>query len=157
MLRLSVERFMSLSPYTVHRDLPLTAAHRLMHEQDIRHLPVVDRGHLIGVVSERDVRLLGNLRDVDLGRMTVEDAMKSDIFVVRPTANVQEVAYEMATRKLGTAIVVDPNKIVVGVFTTADAMEALVGALTPAAQRGTDIRAHSDTREVRAGRGSRPA
>jgi acetoin utilization protein AcuB len=54
-MTLTVERFMTRSPLTIGQDQPLAAAHRMMREHRVRHLPVLDGGMLVGVVSQRDL------------------------------------------------------------------------------------------------------
>jgi len=119
---------MSRSPHTIAHDQPLTAAHKLMRAHDIRHLPVLDGGQLVGLLSQRDLHLIESLEDVDPDQVTVSEAMTTDVFAVAPRASLRKVATEMATRKLGSAVVVDDNAIV-GVFTTIDALDVLVSVL----------------------------
>jgi len=128
MLHLTIQQFMSRSPHTIAHDQPLTAAHKLMRAHDIRHLPVLDGGQLVGLLSQRDLHLIESLEDVDPDQVTVSEAMTTDVFAVAPRASLRKVATEMATRKLGSAVVVDDNAIV-GVFTTIDALDVLVSVL----------------------------
>ena len=46
---------MTETPHSIGKDQPLAVAHRLMKEHDLRHLPVLEQGKLVGLVSERDV------------------------------------------------------------------------------------------------------
>ena len=120
----TVNRYMTASPYTIGLDQKLTQAHRVMREHQIRHLPVLDGGALVGVISERDLHLIETLGDVDPEMVTIEDAMTSPVYSVAPDASLDEVSKEMAEHKYGCAIVRDQGKVV-GVFTTADGMRAL--------------------------------
>ena len=119
---------MTRSPHTIGHDQSLTAAHRLMRAHDIRHLPVLDGGQLVGVLSQRDLHLIESLGDVDPDQVSVSEAMSSDIFSVSPRASIRKVAIEMASRKLGSAIVVDEDAVV-GIFTAIDALDVLAGML----------------------------
>ena len=130
----SIKKFMTPSPHTIGRDQTLSFAQRILREHDIRHLPVLEGGKLVGVVSERDVALVEALRDVDPTKVEVGEAMSANVFAVEPGASLDEVAAEMASRKYGCAVVVDHGKVV-GVFTTIDALAALrqlLGAKTAA-------------------------
>ena len=120
----TVKRYMTTSPHTIGLDQKLIQAHRLMHEHHIRHLPVLDGGALVGVISDRDLHLIETLRDVDPEKVTIEEAMTPTVYSVTPDASLDEVAKEMAEHKYGCAIVTDHSKIV-GVFTTTDGMRAL--------------------------------
>jgi len=65
---------------------------------------------------------------VDIARETIEEAMTADPITVPPDAPLEEVAEAMAARKHGSAVVVDRGAVV-GIFTTTDAMKALVAVL----------------------------
>jgi acetoin utilization protein AcuB len=124
----TIKRYMSTSPHSIGLAQNLEHAHKLMHEHRIRHLPVLDGGTLLGVISDRDLHLIETLRDVDPKKVTVEEAMTPSVYSVSPDAPLDEVAKEMAEHKYGCAIVIDHGKVV-GVFTTTDGMRALVDLL----------------------------
>ncbi len=124
----AIQKYMTPSPHSIGRDQPLTVAHAMMHEHRIRHLPVLEGGALIGVLSERDVALLMSMEGVDAETTTVEDAMSSGVYTVSPEASLDEVAREMAEHRYGSAIVLSKEKVV-GVFTTVDACRALAELL----------------------------
>ena len=123
-----IRDYMTDSPHTIGSEQPLAKAHELMREHNIRHLPVLHGGKLAGMVTVRDLHLVETLQDVDPETVRVEEAMSTEPYVVSPTATLRDVAQEMADRKLGSAIVLDGQKVV-GVFTTVDALRALVDAL----------------------------
>jgi acetoin utilization protein AcuB len=132
-----IDHYMTPNPHTIGRHVKLVTAHEMMRKYDIRHLPVLDGGHLVGVVSQRDLYLLETFKNVDQNEVAVEEAMTSDPYVVEQGTDVREVARTMASRKLGTAIVVQAGKVV-GIFTAVDALRALV---TPPRTRGKRTRA----------------
>lgn len=121
----TVAEFMTPAPHTIGYNQTLTAAHRLMREHRIRHLPVLKGGKLVGLVSERDLHLVETLREVDPDRVTVEEAMSSEPFTVSPDTPVETAASIMADQKYGSAVVVDRDQVV-GIFTTTDALRATV-------------------------------
>jgi acetoin utilization protein AcuB len=129
---------MSISPVVVSSDRTLAEAHRLMRERKIRHLPVVDGGRLVGLVSQRDLYLLETLKGVDPGTETVREAMAPEPYAVPPDAPLEAVAAAMAAAKYGSAVVVDRGAVI-GLFTTVDALRALaavVGRRRPRAGDG---------------------
>jgi CBS domain-containing protein len=128
MSRHQIHRFMTKAPHTISARNTLAEAHQAMRERGVRHLPVVREGKLVGVVSQRDLYLLETLRGVDVGRELVEEAMSDEPFVVPPETLLEEVAEVMATRKHGSALVVE-SSTVVGIFTSTDALRALVTLL----------------------------
>jgi acetoin utilization protein AcuB len=128
MARHTVQEYMSIAPVVVSSDRTLAEAHRLMRERSIRHLPVVDQGRLVGVVSQRDLYLLETLNGVDPGTETVREAMAPEPYAVPPDAPLEDVAKEMAERKYGSAVVVDRGSVI-GLFTTVDALRALASVV----------------------------
>jgi acetoin utilization protein AcuB len=125
MPRHEIHRFMTPTPHTISTRQTLAEAHQAMRERGVRHLPVVVDGKVVGVVSQRDLYLLETLRGVDVGRELVEEAMSDEPFVVAPDASLDEVAEAMANSKHGSALVVD-GAMLVGIFTSTDALRALV-------------------------------
>lgn len=123
----TIAEFMTKNPHSIGVEQTLSVAQVLMRKRHIRHLPVLHGGRLVGLLSLRDIHLVETLSDVDPDKVTVEDAMSSDVYQVPSTAPLTQVAGEMAKRKLGSAVVVDNGKIV-GLFTTTDALSVLAQA-----------------------------
>jgi acetoin utilization protein AcuB len=123
-----IDRYMTTSPYSIGQEQRLSQAHRLMREHNIRHLPVLHGGLLVGVLSDRDLHLIETLRDVDPEKVLIEEAMSPTVYTVSPKAMLDEVVREMAHHKYGCAVVIDNGKVV-GVFTTIDAMRVFADLL----------------------------
>ena len=119
-----IRKYMTAAPHTIGHDQTLASAQNMMRELRIRHLPVLDGGRLVGVLTERDVALIETLKDVDPKNVQVSDAMSQQVYTVSPDGPLDEVAAEMAEHKYGSAVVMDNNHVV-GVFTTVDGMSAL--------------------------------
>lgn len=124
----TIQKYMTTSPHAVGRDQPLTTAHSLMKTHDIRHLPVLNGGELVGMLTDRDLHLIETLRDVDPTKVTVEDAMATTVYSVNPDTPLDEVVTTMAERKYGSAVVMQNNHVV-GIFTTVDACRSLAELL----------------------------
>ncbi len=125
----TVARFMTASPVVIEQERTLAEAHDLMRRHGIRHLPVLHRGRLVGVLSQRDLYLLETLRGVDISTERVGEAMTADPFTTSREAPLDEVAAEMAEHKYGCTVVLEDDGGVVGVFTTVDALRALATIL----------------------------
>lgn len=139
MSRHTVERFMTADPIAIASDRTLAEAHRVMRENGIRHLPVVDDGRLVGLVSQRDLYLLETLQGVDPDEERVDEAMTAEPFTVRRDASLEQVASTMAEHKYGSAVVLDDG-VVVGLFTTVDALRALATVLRRPRRAAADRR-----------------
>lgn len=123
----TVAAWMTKQPHTIGDDQNLAVARERMHHHDVRHLPVLHGGHLVGVVSTRDIAMVEALPGIDITVVTVDEAMAEEPWTVTADTALAQVAAGMAERKIGTAIVVDRHDPdhVVGVFTTTDALRAL--------------------------------
>ena len=119
-----ISKYMTTTPHTVSGSVTLAAAARLMHEHGIRHLPVVDDGQLLGMITDRDIKYVSTFDFVQPESVQLRGAMTEKPYTVAPETPMDEVVATMAEHKYGSAIVVQ-NGHVVGVFTTVDACRAL--------------------------------
>jgi acetoin utilization protein AcuB len=122
MLMPTISRYMSRQPWTIRNDALAEEGRRIMKQHGIRHLPVLEAGVLVGVVSERDLRLA---EVANAGALTIEDLMSPDVHTVLPGAAIDDVVDVMAERKIGSVVVTNPVGGVEGIFTTVDALEVL--------------------------------
>jgi acetoin utilization protein AcuB len=122
--RLTVRDYMTPDPIAVEQSTSLEEAQRTMRERGIRHLPIVDGGALVGVLSERDVHLARSLRAVDHAQLEAGEAMTKNPITCTSTMALGEVARLMENFRCGSMLVVDDGRLV-GIFTTVDAMRAL--------------------------------
>jgi acetoin utilization protein AcuB len=123
-----LSEYMTSGPFAIGPHEPLGNARRLMERYELRHLPVVTDGKLVGIVSDRDMNLVQSLAHAPPDAITVEDAMTPEPYAPPPNAPLQEVVGVMIERKIGSAVVVDAGEIV-GIFTATDAMRVLLDAL----------------------------
>lgn len=124
-----IKKYMTTDVQTIGDDQPMSVAHSMMRSQHIRHLPVLHQGKLVGIVSDRDLRLIETLQEVDPTKVAVSEAMTTDTYVVSPDASLDEVVGMMAANKYGSAVVIDHGHVV-GIFTTVDACRAFAELLT---------------------------
>ncbi len=120
----TVRQYMTPGPHTISPTQPLSAARRLMLDLGVRHLPVLEGGRIVGLISERDLLLVESLPGVNPTDVRVEEAMVQNVFTTGPDRPVAEVVETMIDLKLGSAVVVEGERVV-GVFTTIDALRAL--------------------------------
>lgn len=120
----TVQKYMSTSPVTVSVEQTIEFAGKVMREHGIRHLPVLDGGAIVGLLSARDIALIEALVGVDPKTLRIEEAMSQSPYTTTPDSPIDQVAAEMAEHKYGAAVVVQ-NEKVVGMFTTVDACRTL--------------------------------
>jgi acetoin utilization protein AcuB len=134
-----VYRWMTPCPQTIAPDATLFDALSTMRRFGIRHLPVVDEGQLVGLLSERDIAFAE--RFLEARDACVAAVMNREPFMTVPYAPLAEVCDVMAKKKYGSAVVVD-GASVVGVFTAIDALRVIAeqhprnDSLHPVAHRG---------------------
>lgn len=128
MLMPAVARYMTRRPVTIDSVATLAAADRLMRVHQIRHLPVVDGGRLVGLVVAHDVHMLELVGRLDLERAAVGSIMIREPFTVRESEPLDHVVDAMAARRLDAVVVLDLLGVR-GIFTAVDACEALASVL----------------------------
>jgi acetoin utilization protein AcuB len=126
---------MTPNPVTVSAHARVAEAWDLMRELDVRHVPVVDAGELVGMVSDRDVayldmdRLLLAEGAAGLQRQLatpVVNVMSSDVIVVEPETGLSDVIGLMLEHKIGAVPVVSPGtREIVGIVSYVDVLGAV--------------------------------
>jgi acetoin utilization protein AcuB len=124
----SVRKYMTTEPITLQPNTKLVDAHKVMKDKHIRHLPVCEGDHVVGMVSDGDLYRAESVSGTDPTKAHLRDVMGGKPYTVSPDAPVDEVVREMAGHKYGSAVVVD-NGHVVGVFTATDALGAFADLL----------------------------
>ena len=123
-----VQKFMTTQPFFIEKEKALYEAQKMMAENKIRHLPVVSDGEVVGIISDRDIKMAAGLIGSDPNKMTIGNVCHEDVYEVSPDAKLHEVAEEMAEKHYGCAVVVSNSKLV-GIFTTVDVCRAIVDIL----------------------------
>lgn len=121
-----VEEFTTPNPVTATEDMPIDELRQLMQQYGVRHLPVVRNGKVIGVVSDRDIRVVQGLSLEHSTQVCAGDIMAGDPVTVTAGTPLDEVAYTMSDRKIGSVIVYEDSGEFLGIFTVTDALNALI-------------------------------
>jgi CBS domain-containing protein len=139
---MKVKEAMTRMPFTVAPEVSIFDARKIMRGFRVRHLPVLDRGQVAGIVSDRDIRTAETFHGP--GYLTVRDAMTTTPYVVDPETPLDDVLREMIDRKIGSALVKSPRGVVIGIFTTYDALH-LLRSLILLGSRGREDAEFHDT------------
>ena len=118
---------MTVMPHTINYTVPINTAFEMMREHRIRHLPVQNAGNLVGILTDRDIKLASSFSGA--AELKVEDVMTPDPYVVKPHTALDQVVLEMAEHKFGCAVIQQENGKVVGIFTATDGLRVLGGIL----------------------------
>jgi acetoin utilization protein AcuB len=123
-------------PVTVPPRTSVVEARRLMEERRIRHLLVTEDHRLLGIVTDRDIRLnlpspattlsIWELNYL-LNKLTVDDVMTKSVLVVDPDREAADAAVLMVTEKIGALPVIYGGQVV-GIVTETDFLAAFVAA-----------------------------
>jgi CBS domain-containing membrane protein len=126
---LKIKDVMTREVRTVTRNDQLGVADKLMKDERIRHLPVMDEsGDVCAVVSQRDLFRGALLRSLGYGsraeetllrQVVVKEAMSAELFTTTPETPVADAARQMIERRVGCLPVLDAGKLV-GIVTETD-------------------------------------
>jgi acetoin utilization protein AcuB len=125
-MALSVRDVMSTDLMTVTPQEDARRAWELMRDRKIRHLPVMENGRLVGVLSDRDLR--GVLLSPGLAGAAVSELMSERPITITPDAAVEDAASVLVARKIGCLPVVEGERLV-GIVTETDLLAVLVELL----------------------------
>jgi CBS domain-containing protein len=138
-LPLRVRDVMSVSPVTIPPSLSVYEAHILMQQRKVRHLPVLRDGCLVGMVSDRDIRLVlpspatslavWEIRHL-LDKLTVGEMMTGFVMTTVPDCLMIEAVGRMLEHRVGALPVVEGRRVV-GILTRTDVLRAFRRVLPP--------------------------
>jgi acetoin utilization protein AcuB len=127
-LMLRVRDSMTRDVVTLGSGASAAEAWALCNEHNIRHVPVVEEGRLVGLVSDRDLRDVrgGGDRESETPHwVRLGDIMTRNIVTIHPLDTIEHAAREIYDRKIGSLPVVADGELV-GIITSADMMRALI-------------------------------
>jgi acetoin utilization protein AcuB len=128
---LTVNDLMTVIPNTVTPSTKLRQVIELMKSQNCRQLPVLENGKLVGIITDRDIRLVmnsplvlhGRWQDEEiLDQVTAETCMTPDPMTVTPDTPAYRAASMLSIYKFGALPVVDGDTLI-GIITVTDFLE----------------------------------
>lgn len=129
-----VEDWMQRRPVTVSPQESLRNAWRIIREHRVRHLPVVERGRLVGIITDRDLRHALPSRAVGLEtheiphlaeKVSVWEVMARAVVTIHREALIEEAAHLLLKYRIG-ALPVVKGETLVGIITKTDLVRALL-------------------------------
>jgi acetoin utilization protein AcuB len=125
---------------TVDQEATVLEAQELMAQNNIRHLPVVNKEQrLIGIVTDRDIRSampyrlfkeLPDQKDKEkIAGLKVKDIMTRDPISISPTYTIQDALLLIQNAKVGALPVVDENRVLKGIISVRDLLRAFINVL----------------------------
>jgi acetoin utilization protein AcuB len=127
-----VRDIMTPNPYAMSVTSTVRQLLRSLSEADVRHLPIVDDGALVGIISDRDLRGIRSVVEDALERpgtarealgQPASSVMTSDVITVHPESDVSEAIDLMIEHRVGALPVVEPDSTkLVGIVSYVDAL-----------------------------------
>ncbi len=131
-----VRNGMTKDPLTVDPGTSMFTAWKLMQDRRVRHLPVVSGGKLVGIVTDRDLRLALpspatslDVYEVNylLEKLTVSEVMTKRVISTTPYTPLEEAARTLLRHRIGALPVLEGERLV-GILTRSDVLESLTAA-----------------------------
>ncbi len=131
----SVEKWMTKNPITIDQDASIIEAIHLMKEKGIRRLPVMAKGKLSGLITERMIKdyTPGKATSLDtwevhylLSKTPVKDVMNPSPRTITPEEDLATAAQVILDHKLYGLCVVDAKGKLVGIMSVGDMLRAVV-------------------------------
>ncbi len=128
-----VQDWMSKDLITVDEDTSIMKASKLMKQNNIRHLPVLHKGKLVGIVSDRELKEAtpskATTLDIHemyylLDQITVKSLMAKKLHTITPTATVEKAAAVMMKFNISALPVVDEKGVLEGIIAKGDIFRA---------------------------------
>ena len=129
-----VGKRMTRNPITVTPDDPLSFAAGILREHRFHHLPVVEGGKLVGILSDTDLRnasfaaKTAEGKGAPAGDRPVREAMRAEVWSVTPDDSVEDALLILTREKFGALPVLSGDRLV-GIITRADLLNAFVDLL----------------------------
>lgn len=121
---------MTASPESIDINQTVVDAQRAMSQRKIRHLPVMEDGKVVSIITDRDINLAVSAnKDLQAAEtMTVGDICALNLYQVEKGAQLEDVAQYMYDNTIGSVVVTEEGKLE-GIFTATDACNYLAKSL----------------------------
>ena len=125
-----IKQIMTPFPHSISGSATIKQAREVMSGHSIRHLPVVADGWLVGILTDRDLKLVQAVTKEENFAETylVKDCCRYDVYIVSALTRADEVLSYMATNRIGSALITEGKKLV-GIFTVTDACRSFAEVL----------------------------
>lgn len=143
-----IKDVMTTNVVTIPSTTNLADAKRIMEAHRVRRVPVVDRGELVGIVSDHMINMAtphkGTTLSVwefsyQLQAIKVKEIMETNVVSVAPDITVEEALAIAQEKKVGSLIVMDGCRHVVGIATTNDFFYKIVNPVLGLGEPGTRV------------------
>ena len=126
---MDLEKLFNVKDYTEDEliialpNTPVTELYQTMQRERIRHIPIVNNGEAVGIVSDRDVKFVSYSSEVT--EMTADQIMTENPYTVNLSSGLKDIISTMQNKKINSTLIKDDNGKIVGIFTSSDALDLL--------------------------------
>jgi len=130
-----VKEWMATKPIVVDENTSIMKATQIMKENNIRRIPVVRDGRLIGIISDRDIKEAAPSKATSLdvhelyyllSEIKIKDIMTPDPITLRENDSVEKAAVIMLENRISGMPIVDDDYHVIGIITETDVFKVMV-------------------------------
>ncbi len=142
-----VKNWMSKKVITVEVDDSMQNAIYILQEKDIKMLPVMEKGEIVGIITDRDLKKASpsDATTLDMhellfliSKIKIRDLMKKSVYTVQPDCTVEEAAAVLLEKKISGLPVVDENSRLLGIITRSDLFRVII-SLTGLGKKGVQF------------------
>jgi CBS domain-containing protein len=106
-------------------DAPLTAIAKTMRDKDVGAVPIIDKGQVVGLVTDRDITVRALADGRDPAKLTAKDLMTRDVACCQEGDSAESAAKLMQTKRIRRLPVIGKDKKLVGMVSLGDISHAL--------------------------------
>lgn len=138
---------MSPNLITLSPEAPLTLAHRLMRENEIRHIPVLHNGDIVGIVSDRDI--LKAMKTNRVNEWTIQSELSPDlkisdfmswpVYTISESTSLERAISEMKLQRVSALVVQDAKGTPKGIVTTDDLLSHMLTLISESAPERSQL------------------
>ena len=141
-----VKSRMTPNPYTISSEKSITDVMELMHEKNLKRVPVVDGDRVVGIITNTDLQKMTpnqattlSVWEINylLAKTPVTKTMEKNVETVSPNTFLEVAAVQMRSKRISTLAVVEDEKLV-GIITESDIFDAFIDILG-AREKGTRL------------------
>ncbi len=144
---MNVRDIMTTNVVTIPSSTSIADAKRIMEAHRIRRLPVVDKGKLVGIVTERRLESVSPSKATSLtvwelsyllNKTSVKEIMERNVVTVSPDMTAEEATALVQSHKVGSMVVIEDGRVV-GIVTTNDFFYKIINPILGLGQPGSRV------------------
>lgn len=125
---IELKDYINKEPVSIHCEETLVKAENLMMMKNCRHLPVTEKGKVIGVISDRDLKILNCMNNLPREEKKLKDILNPEFYTVEIDTNIADVVKKIYNERIDYALVMK-NGNFIGIITHIDILQAFLDCI----------------------------